>query len=550
MQLFAAYAVVAATFIAINALSCAGFDGLLYIYPRHWKHSDSNYIAGLAFLSLALFISFISVIGLSYLYKYELNTSTIFKNRKLNIVYILGFSFIAVLIIANFALDRFQNSADEFVYTFQALTFLEGRTHSPLPPIPDSFSNHWMIEKGNRWVGQYPPGWPAILAGAIVAKFPLWLVNPLFGVLTAWLLYLLVRYTQNQTVAVAAMIVFVTTPFFIFNSGSYFSHTAFASMAMIYAIGVVRYRDSGRFYFLVLAGVGLGAAFSIRYYPAVLLFLPALMIPGSIKQRIQSLFWIGIGAGPLVLAVLWYHYSAFGDPFTTGYSWNPEEGRTILGFDAWAALYLTAKKLLDMSGWAGPLVLLLYSFAFIYKARRREITFVDLLFPMVLVGLLFFPHSSGNRYGPRYYFDVYPFFVFTTVTGLASFIRHNDGFGSRVAKNALIVSVLYCLSMTPFAAHYFNDMITGRQELYKIVQDKKLNNAVVVVDSWAGDGRRMYERELVRNNPNLSADVLYARNVSPELLQRHFPGREIWVYRRDDNSSPAYLTKALSSKAP
>ena len=318
-------------------------------------------------------------------------------------------------------------------------------------------------------------------------------------------------------------------------------------MVMIYALGMVRYRQTDHFGFLILAGLGLGAAFTIRYYPAVLLFLPILLIPGTLKRRLRLLVGVGIGAGPFVLAVLAYNYAAYGDPFMTGYSWHPEEAQTRLNADLVSGIFFTVKRLYELLGWTGPLILLLYGFALIYKIRRRDVDFIDYLFPVIVIGMFFFTTSGGNRYGPRYFFDVYPFFVLTMLTGLAAFMQRNHGFWTRVFNNALIISILYCLCIVPLVAVYFHDIVSGRQALYRMVQEKNLNNALVLVETWTGDRRRLHPQELVRNDPNLSASVLYAREIAPGQARRYFPDREIWVYRRDDETSPAYLRKLSDS---
>ena len=39
---------------------------------------------------------------------------------------------------------------------------------------------------------------------------------------------------------------------------------------------------------------------------------------------------------------------------------------------------------------------------------------------MLVLSYLFFPNMGGNRYGPRYYFDAYPFLVLTVVSAAAA----------------------------------------------------------------------------------------------------------------------------------
>ena len=549
-SLIAAYIAFAAVLLAINVYSYLFYDGFLYIYPRHWKHAHSQYFAAFAVFGAISIVSLLTVLWFSKTFDSRFNKNLMLRNADSYFLLVLILGLSVVIAIAYFVLDRFENSADEFVMVFQAQTMADGQVYAPPPPVAGSFSNAWMIEGKDRWLGQYAPGWPAILTGAALAKIPLWLVNPIIGAVTVWLFYWLAKFAENRAVAASAVVIFVVTPFFLFNSASFFTHPSFALMATVYAFGIVRYLDSKKFGYLIMAGAGLGAAFSIRHYPAVLIFLPVLLIPGTLRERLKLLFGIGLGAGPFVLGVLAYNYAAYGNPFFVGHSMMPDDIRDPLRFEPLKGTVLTVKRFIELSGWCGPLILLLYGFSLVYKIRRREIGFLDYLFPIVVIGLFLFPYSSGNRYGPRYLYDVYPFLILGTVSGLASFASRNTGYWTRAVNNAVIATVIYGLCILPLVAVHFYELVSGRQALYRMVRAKNLQDAVVLVETWTGDRRRLQVQELIRNDPGLSAPVLYVRNLDPARIMEIFPKREVWVYRRDSDTAPAYLAKISNTRRP
>ena len=49
---------------------------------------------------------------------------------------------------------------------------------------PEFFQVFWMTIRDGKWMSQYDPGWPALLALANLIHLPAWLVNPLLSALS------------------------------------------------------------------------------------------------------------------------------------------------------------------------------------------------------------------------------------------------------------------------------------------------------------------------------------------------------------------------------
>ena len=60
-----------------------------------------------------------------------------------------------------------------------------------------------------------------------------------------------------------------------------------------------------------------------------------------------------------------------------------------------------------------PLLLLGYFAALAWKTVRRSPNpFFDFIFPITVAAFLLVPFNGGNRYGPHYYFEAFPFLDF------------------------------------------------------------------------------------------------------------------------------------------
>jgi len=177
--------------------------------------------------------------------------------------------------------------------------------------------------------------------------------------------------------------------------------------------------------------------------------------------------------------------------------------------------------------WTSPLLAPIYAGAALLKIRARQFGFADWLFPAVVLGHLAFLSMGGNRYGPRYYFDAYPFFLLTILSAAPLLNKVWQAY----LKRALVVSVTYSLVALPFFALFFHDVVSERLDLYR--QTSGLRNAIVLVQASSGRILPMGPHDLARN-ADMTAPVIYAHDTSAADLQRVFPGREIWAYQRQD----------------
>ena len=436
-------------------------------------------------------------------------------------------------------LQRFPNSGDEYCYLYQAETFARGRVTNTPHPLQEFFDFYHVRQVENRLFSVFPPGWPALMSAALALRLPTWLVNPLLGAVLLWLTWLVGRRVADERVAVVSACIVALSPFFVFNSASFFAHTFCGVLVLAYAYAGVRALDDRRADWAATAGAVLGAAFLTRNYTAVWCAVPfgfALLRRGRSGWRLLAAC---AAAGlPFVLLSLGYNHATMGSLFA------PAMGGGFEGYAGawfpprWVArgLEILSGHLADFIAWTPPalLVLFLWTWRQIPPGRTRR--FTDYIFPALVLAYFLYVDRGGNRYGPRYYFEAFPFVVLAVTARVMRQDRYEDkSAGERWTFYLLAVSVAACLPMLAWHARTEARVVAERREPYRLVAEHRIDRAIVFVASPAGWTRPMNERDLTRNDPDFADAVLYVHDRGPENdgLMAAYPERSYWRYRFD-----------------
>jgi 4-amino-4-deoxy-L-arabinose transferase-like glycosyltransferase len=140
--------------------------------------------------------------------------------------------------------------------------------HLPSPPLREFFDVSHVVNDG-RYYGKYAPGWPAVLALAVLLGQP-WLANLLIGVAILALTFVLARRHYGARTANIAMVLGFACPSMVFNDASLFSHPLCllaltgATLAWFECLD----RPCARLPFIVL-GAAAGLAFVTRPFTTV-----------------------------------------------------------------------------------------------------------------------------------------------------------------------------------------------------------------------------------------------------------------------------------------
>ncbi|HET6466888.1 MAG TPA: hypothetical protein VFG43_00795 [Geminicoccaceae bacterium] len=468
------------------------------------------------------------------------------RRRMAAVAVLLSVALALPLVISVLVLDRFPNSGDEFAFVHQAEGFAEGRLWHEAPPLGATFVALRTWVYGDRLVSQYPPGWPLLMAAAGRLSLPAWTVNPLIGAASAMALAgLLWRWTTPR-LAIPAVAAYALTAFYVFNAASYFSHVLTALLVLGFVAAGQSYVTGGGRVAALAIGACLGGIGLTRTYDALVLLLlfGAALLWQRRRLALHDLL-IALGGLPFLLALLAYQDLVMGSPFVSTYAADIESPQFRFRLTSGAVLQ-TFAQLEELVAWTSPLLVAAYAAALLVKLRARALAFYDLIPPLFVVAYFVQGWDGGNRYGPRYYFDVYPV-LFVTIATAGPLLRQRLAARVRTLGTHLVAaSVLYAATVLPFPAALFHTIVQERQDPYRQAERAGLANAVVVVASSAGAVSDMQPYDLARNRPDLADSVLFANGLVADIdaIRRTFPNRAIWLYEREPDATEGRLRPA------
>jgi hypothetical protein len=451
------------------------------------------------------------------------------------------------LIVAWFVLDRFPNSGDEYSYLFEAQTLAHFRLWEKAPILGEDLIpwRTWIFEQ--KWISQYPPGWPFVLSLGLIVGLPAWAMNSLLGGVSIAALGALCHRIAGYKATAIALALYASTPFYIMNAASYFSHMLSSLLLVALCLCLWKTSDKPAERNLIAAGFLLGAIGLTRYLDLPLL-APALLfwlfrLRATDWPRVVGLMTLGFL--PLFALLLIYQALVAGSPLQSTYSlMNAEDTHASIALDSLVyGMQLSTERIAELALWTCPSVLFTYGLCLYLKLKNRSLQFYDLIFPSFVAGYCVFAQLGVNRYGPRYYFEAFPFLLLTILSALPLLKARLSEPSWRAFSVVLpIFSLFYILVGWPWVATGFHREVTTREEPFRLVGDRRLTNAVVVLDTASGRG--LSKADLVRNSPSMDAEVIYARaEASLPALRDAFPDRSIWRYSRPDFERPGQLVR-------
>jgi len=446
------------------------------------------------------------------------------------------------LVTAFGILQTFANSGDEYAYWFGAETYLNGHLWNASPPLGQAMASNYTWVAGAKWAGQYPPGWPGLMAAFGAVGLSPWIVGTLLAAGTMFGLHALIRREAGVHAATLGALAFAAAPFTVFTAASLHSHTMAAVLTVAALLAFARSSDSRSAGCTLLTGALIGLLGITRSVTAVAVLIPMLVALAA-RRDFRTTVLIGIGGIPFAALLLWYQGSITGDPLKPVY-WLAGRNVDHLYFDLPSiklGLIQTVNRSAGLFLWASPVLPLLWVVAIVRKVRMRTLGAADFVFPIGVLIFAFYPLHAGNSYGPRYYFDFWPLLVFT----VASALKDLDPVKRRLGEALLALSILYGIMVWPLIAYDFHRITFERRDLYLQVEKAGLSNAAVCIRSGAGPTLEIIVSDLARNGVHANGEVLYVRcdMVTLPELTAAFPGRTIWYYDRTPTAAQGQLTR-------
>ena len=452
-----------------------------------------------------------------------------------------------------FSYERYPHVPDEVAYLHHAKYLAAGVLELPAPAVPPAFDVDLLEYEPTRWYSPVPPGWPFALAAGAWAGVP-WLVNPVLAGLNVLLTRILLSHLYSWRIARASAILLALSPWFLFLGMSFMPHQLTLFCALVAAVGVATARDTGKWWWGLIGGAGVGAVSLIRPLDGVIVGgLIAVWSIGVGGARLKVPALAAVAAGTLVVGAIALPYNRMltGDPLTfpinayvnkhyapnanaygfgpdrgMGWATDPNPGHTPLDGVINANLNTFGINT-DLFGWVtGSLVFVAW---LVCSAGWRRPDSV-LMAVVIAFGLAYFPYyfSGGPDFGARYWFPAIVPLVALSARGIDAMSLATHG-RAWIAVGAL--SVMSLAIYVPWRAvdkyHHYRGI---RADVRTLAAQQGFGADLILVR-----GRRFpdYAAAFVENPVDLQGRAaVYAWDRDAETraaVLQAYPDRRVWL---------------------
>lgn len=538
------------------------------------------FFAGLFLLTYLILLSIISLVLRSFSkfkvlkinsqgYRHSVLNITASYGSQLEMLMVMSISVISLLVTINLSVNTFESfphSQDEVSYLLQAKNFASFRlfSQSVAEEIRPFFTHEFTINNG-RWFGIFPPGWSLALAVGELTNTT-YLVGPLIGFFNCLLVYALSKKMFGAKVAILNLIIFASSPFFLMQTASLFSHNLTLFLYLVFFLSLIKKQYA-------VVGVTIGLTLLTRPYNAVILVIMLLIYFLLLNPESKFIIYLkkslimAVCFMPFLLLFLLYNYSLTDNILTTpqllyfpgntvgfgprGSEWNADF-TPLMGVNNVTILF---HSLLDTASglpyWLSIFPLSYLSLLVFAKIRNKfaisgnYLVFLILaIFIQILAYFLYFYH--GTLYGPRYWYEVFPLITLLISLGLLVMILSLQSLFKNVPSFLIVVIVcvpLLYISLQNTHAILLTQKGENGMQRPKIpyVNEK----AVVLIENKGGWQR--YGQYFTLQSPDLSNQIIYGwysgldnvgknkQPISNSLLNKYFPDRDIYLWQPEFN---------------
>lgn len=467
----------------------------------------------------------------------------LFRAHRKFFLFLLVVTFLfAAYFVNRFALLSFMSSGDEHSCYFLAECIREGNFWAKPHPLPEFFEVVHVGDKEGKWFSVYPPGWPLLFALGLELNMRDWM-NPILTVLALILFYQTGKKIFGEGISFLALLLMSFTPFFLFNSASYFSHSTCLTSLAVFMYAFVRWRDEKRDRWAILAAFGVGYGLTTRYLTMAAIAAPFLLYELGLlflrRERWRSghTYFSAALAG-IIGFNLYYNYLITGNFFEAPNHYYHRWER--LGFHSNytfldALGYILARLFFLLDWIPGGFVVLYFTALIIHQRNQSLRTLFRWGFFYAVIGYIFYYSWGGGQFGPRYYFEGTIFLFWAVAELLAEWWKR----GINQLRNFTIGFVTVCLIVNGYslASHVqaYRLITKERKALYDLAESTIQKPAVVFISGFLGKTLIMSEEDTIRNHPRLDGKILYAHDLGEKnkLLMDYYPNRIFYLGRYD-----------------
>jgi hypothetical protein len=460
-----------------------------------------------------------------------------------------------------FVYEHHPHVADEVTYLYNARYFATGRVVMPPPPVQRAFDVDLMDYKPDKWFGVVPLGWPAVLALGTILSVP-WLVNPILAGLNVLLAYLFLAELYSRRLVRTTILLLCLSPWHIFVSMSYMTHTLTMTCALLGVLGVAWARRTGLVRWAWLAGIGVGVGSVIRpldglivatlvglwaiglggkhlKFPALAAIAAGTCFTGAIALPYNRALTGDFLASPL-MQYLDEHYGknsgAYGFGPDRGLGWATDAYPGHTPFEALINAELNSASLnADLFGWSTGSLLLIA--VIICSGGTRKSDYL-MLATVAVVVLAYAPYwgNGGPDFGARYWYLVLLPSVVLTARGmewlaikLGTAERHDVRAVAAVAALCGLALINYFPWRSLDKYHHYLRM---RPDVQSLARSYGFGRSLVLI---RGERFPDYSSAAIYNPINLQADgPVYAwdRDFATRAKVVHvYSDRPVWIVK-------------------
>jgi len=457
---------------------------------------------------------------------------------KRRILFLTLLSLVQFLLVHFFLIQGFANSGDEQAYLFQARSLARGQLYLEDPiydranPLNQYVAADAMDDTGGRRFSKYDPGWAALLSLGTILRAE-WLVAPLFGTLTVFLLLSYVRKRIGDEFVTVTWWLITLCAFFLLSVASFGNHTA--TMAFLFAAFILYDRTldeappRGSNWRLIAVGLLLGYCSLIRYLDWIPL-MGWIAFDLLRRRKIKGLILVLLAFGLMATCHFFYNQHLTGNALLTPAAHDARGNLQARIGISWVSFKVTAIRLWRVVYAFPPALLLLLCLRRGLPAPRLK-TYLTLFALIVGVYLIYAWTPAGP--GPRYYSSYFPFLILAVVeTYRLTRERKAGRIGWRLALAGLVVcSAIYAVDQAR--------EIYLRRDLERVVATIPETKRIILLQTGTYE---MGIPDLIRNPPVLwSAETLYLAyndGVGFGALLKRFPNHSVYVYRYPGSLKP------------
>ncbi len=483
------------------------------------------------------------------------------------------FVFIFTNLFSYFVFGHIPRVHDEIDYTFQAKIFKSGRLFVPSPCAKESFDFPHMINNG-RWYSQYTPGYPLLLLLGLLIQAP-WIINPLLGSLSIFVFYFIGKEIYDKNTGILASILGAASIWLLLMSSTMMSHTSGLFFTSLFILFLFRSIKSPSLANGLFAGIGLGVAFLIRPYNAVLISIPflivfALKFLNNFGKRFKNALIFFLITAFFISVLLIYNQITNGHPLRMGYIVAHGEGQGIgFGRTGYTGIPHTpflgsaqiGKSLVSLNeylfGWPISSFLALLPLFWINRInkekRKKDLLLVAGLFSL-LVGMYFY-WGIQVFIGARMFFEVIPIFILLSAHSISEiprllstkFKKLNQIKMKKVTAGVLIIFIAFAFfirfphwiwpaDIDWFYSRFDNNFAGVTPNIHNVLNALHVKDALVIMKflyhpleylptGWWSPG-------FLYNDPFLKENIIYANDKDESYLRllQCFPERKIYLY--------------------